>query len=148
MTTNSNDWEWPIENSGWFQNFFSLGGRYRRREFLLGVMLVALLENIPIVNIVACIAYLALMSKRLHDMDLSGKWIFPIVVIAVVANLFLESFPMLSFILSILMLLISFSLLLIPGSKGINKYGSNPRRGYKEQCLEAGYPAELVERFF
>lgn len=137
------DYEWPEDNTGWFVGFTSLSGRWRRREFAAGatLALILLVLPLPLVRYIGLVASIAVSAKRLHDMNLTSKFVFLLVpfLYGMIPDFTAET--TIDMIIPILPGLIVFCLLsLIPGSKGVNKYGSNPRRDYEEQCVELGYP--------
>lgn len=142
-------YEWPDDNTGMFRDTFSLTGRICRLEFFIvfGVGLVISLGlwfTIPILanlfDVLWGIVLLAEGVKRMHDFDVSGKWIIPVVLVSVALSVFRESIPWLAIIGAAVPLVFFIALLLIPGTKGINQYGTNPTRNYHEQTLEAGFP--------
>lgn len=134
-------YEWPIDNTGIFTNVFTLTGRIRRLEFFL-VMLIgfAILLILPFLFIIWRFALLAESIKRLHDIGLSGYWCIP----AFVADIFAIFAGIVSPWLLICCVIVFWGyvilMMLIPGTRGINEYGTNPKRSYREQTLEAGYP--------
>ena len=144
--------EWPYENEGWFQNLTSLEGRYRRREFLVGLLISIGVSLIPVISWFSIIILLAVTSKRLHDIDLSGKWIFLIALLHIgcligfymIENAASNALVVWTLGIDLPVCIICLLLLIWPGTKGINRFGTNPRRSYREQCLEAGYPEELL----
>lgn len=134
-------YEWPIDNTGIFTNVFTLMGRIRRSEFLLVVLIgFAILLILPFLFIIWGFALLAESIKRLHDIGLSGYWCIP----ALVADIFAIFAGIVSPWLLICCVIIFWGyvilLMLVPGTRGINEYGTNPKRSYREQTLEAGYP--------
>lgn len=142
-------YEWPEDNTGMFKDTFSLSGRICRLEYIIvfGVGLaisVALMLTIPVLanffGIAWGVALLAEGVKRLHDFDVSGKWIIPVVLVSVGLSVFQESIPWLGIVGAIVSFVFLTALAVIPGTKGINQYGTNPTRNYHEQTLEAGFP--------
>lgn len=151
MTTNETnttapkytDYEWPEDNTGWFVGMTSLSGRWRRREFAAAAALALFLMvlPLPLVGYVGLIISIAITAKRLHDMNLTSKFVFILVpaFFMVIPDFTAETTTdMIAPAVPGLVIICLLSL--IPGTKGVNKYGSNPRRDYEEQCVELGYP--------
>lgn len=151
MTTNETnptapkytDYEWPEDNTGWFVGITSLSGRWRRREFAAAMVLalIIMILPLPFMGYIGLILLIAITAKRLHDMNLTSKLVFILVppFYGVIPDFTAET--TMDMISPALPGLAVFCLLsLVPGSKGVNKYGSNPRRDYEEQCVELGYP--------
>ena len=134
-------YEWPIDNTGIFTDVFNLTGRIRRLEFFLVILIgFAVMFILPFLFIIWRFALLAESIKRLHDIGLSGYWCIP----ALVADIFVIFAGIVSPWLLICCVIVFWGyvilLMLIPGTRGINEYGTNPKRSYREQTLEAGYP--------
>lgn len=134
-------YEWPIDNTGIFTNVFNLTGRIRRLEFFL-VMLIgfAVLLILPFLLIIWRLALLAESIKRLHDIGLSGYWCIPALVAGIISIFAGIVSPWLLICCVIVFWVYVILMMLIPGTRGINEYGTNPKRSYREQTLEAGYP--------
>lgn len=137
------DYDWPEDNSGWFVAATSLNGRWRRREFVavaIPVSFLALIGNLFTI-LAFCVITIAVSGKRLHDMNLSSKYCFVLIASWILSYFILTRIGAeIAVIVSIIQLLWYLILGLYPGSKGINGYGSNPRRDYEEQCVEVGFP--------
>ncbi len=148
-------YEWPIDNTGIFTNVFNLTGRIRRLEFFL-VMLIGfciigfsfilfiigfdILFLIGFGIIIWRVALLAESIKRLHDIGLSGYWCIPALVADIIAMFEGVVAPWVIICCVIVFWGYVILMMLIPGTRGINEYGTNPKRSYREQTLEAGYP--------
>ena len=78
--------------------------------------------------------------KRLHDIGLSGYWCIPALVAGIISIFAGVTAPWLIICCVIVFWVYVILLMLIPGTRGINEYGTNPKRSYREQTLEAGYP--------
>ena len=142
-------YEWPVDNTGLFSDVFSLLGRVSRLEFLIvfavvfgcsvgSVLFLPSLE--PIVSLVGGIALLGEGAKRMHDFDVSAKWLIVLVLITIASSFLAEQIPNLVYVYFAVYWIVVILLCTIPGTKGINRYGTNPTRSYREQTLEAGYP--------
>lgn len=151
MTTNETtttapkytDYEWPEDNTGWFVGFTSLSGRWRRREFATAALLalIVMILPLPLVGYIGLIALIAITAKRLHDMNLTSKFVFILVpLFFMIIPDFTAGTTMKMLAPAVPGLVVFLLLSFIPGSKGVNKYGSSPRRDYEEQCVELGYP--------
>ena len=134
------DYDWPEDNTGWFVGITSMSGRWRRREFAVGFALI-LLISLFFVSWILAPVYAAISVKRLKDIGWSSYlgWVSALsylycYITGVFGNV---EFYFLSIIVFAVWGLL---LCLYPGSKGINEYGSNPRRDYEEQCEEIGLP--------
>lgn len=135
------DYDWPEDNTGWFVGTTSLSGRWRRREFAVGFGVVLILSLFVVSWWIAFI-FAAVSTKRLKDMDWSPYWAFVPAITYMVYwfSCIAETFGDFTFYALLIFVAIGCTLCLYPGSKGINGYGSNPRRDYEEQCVEMGYP--------
>lgn len=144
-------YEWPIDNTGLFTDIFNLSGRISRKEYVIymvGGLIVGIIDSfIPymqllfnILLLIWSIGFLSESVKRMHDFDVTGKWIFAILLLHILSYFA----PLVSLVLEIILLIILYSIFLMlaicPGTDGINRYGSNPIRSYREQTLEAGFP--------
>lgn len=134
------DYDWPVDNTGWFVGKTSMNGRWRRREFGVVALACSLLLFVPVISYAAIIVMVAAAAKRLHDMDITSKWIFLYLALSIGVLIMNTANPTASFILQGLQIVIQLFLLFWPPTHGINKYGSDPRQDYEEQCIEAGYP--------
>lgn len=143
--------------------YYYYGGRLNRFAFfkksliwllvfiILGVPLTALISMLPITNIflknilysiVIGLFYFKLATfiiKRLHDLELSGKYFVGYFLLTNIFSIIMllsfkqgpesELFSKLSFlatIISLIQLAIVFTIFLMKGTKGENKYGSDP----------------------
>ena len=148
MTLSNETYEWPIDNTGMFSGLYSLSGRICRKEFaivfLAGIGVVVLSSLIPILSSIVSLAWLlALIGegiKRLHDMGISGKWLLFAIALYLISAYFGTILPWLTIVNGIVFLGVVIMLCVIPGNKGINQYGTNPTRSYREQTIGAGYP--------
>lgn len=141
------DYEWPEDNTGWFGGIFSLNGRWRRRECLaiyfaciVCLVILAFLPFLGLLSIPCLIVLYGGVCKRLHDVNLTSKWVILLLVFRVIAKIFNHVDPLISLLFDLLCDLPIIILFFWPPSKGINRYGSNPRRDYNEQCMEMGFP--------
>lgn len=141
---NYSDYEWPENNEGWFTGVYSLNGRWRRREFLLVTIPAAIVAGLyphMLVVWVYIAVTLAVSAKRLHDMNMTSKFCFILIATWILGFFIATSIGM---DLAMIATAIQFTWYIVlgvwPGSKGINTYGSNPRRDYEEQCVEIGLP--------
>jgi uncharacterized membrane protein YhaH (DUF805 family) len=98
----------------WAVLFFALGGMNMRTEEIspIGFILIAL---IAIYALAIIIPGIALFVRRLHDINQTG-WIYLGLIVA-------NFVPVLNFIAGIAMIVIA----CIPGTKGSNKYGPDPK---------------------
>lgn len=135
------DYDWPEDNTGWFVGVTSLSGRWRRREYAVGFGIVLLLSLFVVSWWIAFI-FAAVSTKRLKDMDWSPYWAFVPAITYMIYwfSCIAETFGDFTFYSLLIFVAIGCTLCLYPGSKGINGYGSNPRRDYEEQCVEVGFP--------
>lgn len=139
------DYEWPEDNTGWFVGLTYFGGRWRRREFGL-VCAVIFIISLLVVGWWIGLIVAAAATKRCQDMNVPAYYAaVPGVSYAVYA--IIAAFGTIEGVFSnillaaVLLYLLSCGILcLYPGDKGINNYGSNPRRDYEEQCVESGLP--------
>jgi uncharacterized membrane protein YhaH (DUF805 family) len=107
--------------------------------FVLAVRIYATGARINGPILIACalllvlvgIVILSLTVRRLHDLDLSGWWVLPIWIVpsAIESGMaLLADNPQLGSLLSgALGLVISLFLWLAPGTRGSNRFGSDPR---------------------
>lgn len=142
------DYKWPEDNTGWFGSVFSLNGRWRRRECLaiyfactVCIAVVAIfLPSLVLLTIPCLIALYSAVCKRFHDVNVTSKWVILLLTFRVIAMIFRHADPSISLAFGLLCDLPILVLFFWPPSKGINRYGSNPRRDYNEQCMEIGLP--------
>jgi uncharacterized membrane protein YhaH (DUF805 family) len=84
---------------------------------------------------------LAVSAKRLHDMNMTSKFCFILIATWILGFFIATSIGM---DLAMISTAIQFTWYIVlgvwPGSKGINTYGTNPRRDCVEQCVEIGLP--------
>ena len=141
------DYDWPYDNTGWYQDITSMNGRWRRREFASLVPVCLIVSYVPIIGtIVSVVLFLAISAKRIHDIGVSSKWLCILLVLIVIYSI-MAMIPSDYSLLCLIPVVICVLLLLFyPGTDGLNAYGSDPRRDYEEQCMEAGYP-KLSECF-
>ena len=125
------------------KKYFQLKGRANRKEYVIFVAIYFILESIMditeltikqdllkmfiTITIITVLAYLAIPSitiivRRLHDLNLSGFWIF--LDIPIIMILYLLKHQNIGITVSWIASLI---LLLFKGTKGTNKYGEEPK---------------------
>lgn len=125
------------------KKYFQLKGRANRKEYVIFVAIYFILESIIditeltikqdllkmfiTITIIAVLAYLAIPSitiivRRLHDLNLSGFWIF--LDIPIIMILYLLKHQNIGITVS---WIVSLILLLFKGTKGTNKYGEEPK---------------------
>lgn len=119
--------------------------------FPLGLLVTPFAVGFTIVfSILAFIAYAALHVRRLHDIGLSGLWFFLILAASIAGrpDEFVDKFTFLNYppdttiaiIARALWLIATLALILIPGTKGPNKYGIDPLvRGVELNKAKAGF---------
>lgn len=125
------------------KKYFQLKGRANRKEYVIFVAIYFILESIIditeltikqdllkmfiTITIITVLAYLAIPSitiivRRLHDLNLSGFWIF--LDIPIIMILYLLKHQNIGITVS---WIVSLILLLFKGTKGTNKYGEEPK---------------------
>lgn len=86
------------------------------------------------------VALYGAVCKRLHDVNLTSKWVILFLTFRAIAMLSRDTDPRISLVFDLLCDLPIIILFFWPPTKGVNRYGSNPRRDYEEQCVEMGLP--------
>lgn len=127
------------------ESLFKVKGRIARKAFLIRIVTVYILggvllatmgyllpalektgshEAVKFLSMVFLVlslmfnaAYILLCVRRLHDLNLSGLWLILVVALIIAA------FSMFRQLAPVLPILFSIVLLLMPGTKGPNKYG-------------------------
>lgn len=137
------DYDMPLDNTGWFEGVDSFEGRWRRREFVpvfvSSIFLAfagSLIPNLGYLSFFALLLIIPAAVKRLHDFNVTSKWLLAIPIIAFLSIVLAEDMPVISTILGIVVVLFFLALFFYPGDKGINSYGSNPRFDYDSQLME------------
>jgi len=131
---------------------FSLQGRLGRlRYFLISVIVVAMaaitisalsrlqvsvgtrqgastLQGLlALTSVLAVIAYICLMVRRLHDFDQSGWWTLSVLVLYLVQGYYEAADNRIAAIITgILLLVVHLAVILTPGSKNPNRFGNVP----------------------
>ena len=145
-----------VKDSGIIENFFKRDGRlnrwrYFKRFFLLNLAVFFILtvgltflgnpdpdnistaENIwlKVIVLLALVPQFFLMARRLHDMDKGETLAYVTVALNVVNTINLDyvssgSPSILERLLGAIQILVELYILLVPGTKGANKYGADP----------------------
>ena len=134
------DYDWPEDNTGWFVGISNLSGRWRRREFAVGFALIFLISFFFLSWILTPV-YGAISVKRLKDIGWP-PYLGWVSALSYFICYCLGVSEQVDFFTISIIVFAAWGLLLClyPGSKGINEYGSDPRRDYEEQCEEIGLP--------
>ena len=138
---------------GTLKKYVVIDGRARRREFWIFFFVNLVLGLIPginaIVSLLTCIPSITVGIRRLHDTNRSGKWyllgLLPLVgLIFLLVGIFVAGRRGIIWIFLLLIFIASFAGIAVliywatqEGTRGSNKYGSDPKTGSARKAPSA-----------